>query len=94
MYREISVYFFSAVYFEERTVDSTYGKALTFRLGGEYRECSLVEFTRRKGLYSEEETRSPYFFFRGCSRDFTTRTIDVEFWTPSSLPPRAHTNNG
>lgn len=82
VYQELSVEFFATVSFEERTVDFDYGRELVFRLGGVYRECSLLEFGWRMWLYTELETQSQLFvpFLLGCVRDFTHINLDVQFW--------------
>ena len=45
VYKELCVRFFSTVTFHENVQDPTFPQALVFRLGGEYRECGLVEFS-------------------------------------------------
>lgn len=40
-------------------MDLMYLGAITFRLGGYYRESSLAEFAWRVGLYSLDEVMSP-----------------------------------
>lgn len=59
VYQELSVEYFSIVIFEEHTIDLNYGRALTFRLGGEYQECNLAEFAWHNGLYHANEDTSP-----------------------------------
>lgn len=51
VYKELCVEFFASVSFEEIMEDPYFEKALVFRLGGEYRECSLTEFSWRMGIY-------------------------------------------
>lgn len=81
VYRELSIEFFATINFEDKTTDPNYNQTLAFHLGGVYCECSLMEFTWRMGLYTEEETQSPYFvlFLQGCVRDFTSGVIMSSF---------------
>lgn len=68
VFHELFVEFFATINFEEWTSDPTYNGALAFRLGGDYKEYSLLEFAWCMGLYPEDETRSPNFilFLQDC----------------------------
>lgn len=61
--------------FEENTVDPQYKRVLVFRLGGQYRECILVELAWMMGLYEQHEALSPLFdiFLRAVARDYSER---------------------
>ena len=61
VYKELCVEFLSTMTFHENIQDPTYPQALVFCLGGEYRECSLVEFSWRMGLYEAHEAMTPEF---------------------------------
>lgn len=80
VYRDPSLEFFSNVKFKEPMVDPIFARALAFHLGGEYRECSLVEIAWRIGLYTEDETIAQNFplFLLDYVRYFNTGTQDCE----------------
>lgn len=55
-FRELYVEFVAMVNFEEQNSDLRFNQALALRPGGIYRECSILEFAWRMGLYTEDET--------------------------------------
>ncbi|KAI3740491.1 hypothetical protein L2E82_30940 [Cichorium intybus] len=69
IFRELTLEFLSTVQFEQykELSDRT---ALSFRLGGVSRECSVMELGLRLGLYTREEIALPIFstFFEACLR--------------------------
>lgn len=69
IFREITLEFLSTVQFEQYR-DLSDRTAISFRLGGVSRECSVMELGIRLGLYTREETASPMFstFFEACHR--------------------------
>ena len=71
------------VTFHDNVRDPTFPRALVFRLGGEYRECSLVEFSRRMGLYEAHETITHEFilFLRDATQVYADGVSGPEFWS-------------
>lgn len=69
IFKELTLEFLSTVQFEQyrELSDRT---ALSFRLGGVSRECSVMELGLRLGLYTREEIVLPIFstFFEACLR--------------------------
>lgn len=61
VYKELYVEFFAIVSYEENTKDPHYWQIINFRLGGQYRECSLIDLAWRLGIYEFEETRTLQF---------------------------------
>lgn len=75
VYRELCLEFFSTVIF--CAGDGYYNpKALTFFLGGEYRECSMADLGWRMGLYDQYLVMPEAFgtFFDSCHRVFSEGT--------------------
>lgn len=62
-------------------MDPSYVWDLVFRLGGEYRQCHLVEFAWRMSFYPVSESISPRFplFLQDASWDFAAGNQDIEF---------------
>lgn len=75
--------FFSMVSFEANIVDPHFATAFVFHLGVQYRECSLVEFAWRMGLYEQHQAMSPNFnrFLRLVTRDYSQGVNGYGFWT-------------
>ena len=67
--------------FQENTEEPYYTRALVFRLGGKYREYSLVEFSWRMGIYEKKETVSPTFgkFLRAVAREYSQGVNGYDF---------------
>lgn len=63
VYKELCLECFSTVVFQENIDNPNFPPALVFCLGGEYMECSLVEFAWRIGLYEAHETMNPIFLY-------------------------------
>lgn len=61
IFKELCVEFFSTISFEAKTIDPHFFTTLFFRVSGQYRECSLVKFAWRMGLYEQHEAMSPIF---------------------------------
>ena len=82
VYKEFCVEFFLTVTFQETVQDPHWPQALVFGLGGEYRECSLVQFAWRFGLYDRQEAMNPEFgmFFSAAARGYTEGVTGYVFW--------------
>ncbi|CAI9295657.1 unnamed protein product [Lactuca saligna] len=68
--------------FHENVQDPIFPQALVFRLGGDYCECSLVEFSWRIGLYKTQEVMTPKFvmFLREATQVYENGASGLEFW--------------
>lgn len=57
-------------------------RAITFKLGGYYRECDHAEFAWGMGLYCHYEVVSPQFasFYHVTRRGFQPEEQDITFW--------------
>lgn len=62
IFKELCDEFFSTISIEAKIVDPHFTMTSAFHFGGQYRECSFVEFAWRKGLYEKHETMSPIFY--------------------------------
>ncbi|KAI3766954.1 hypothetical protein L2E82_17035 [Cichorium intybus] len=81
-YKELMLEFFSTVTFDPTEEDMFVRTGLSFRLGGEPRQCSVVELGWRLGLYPHGETRSPEFraYLAHCITSPPEELVNEEFW--------------
>lgn len=81
-YKELMLEFFSTVTFDPTEEDMFVRTGLSFRLGGEPRQCSVVELGWRLGLYPHGETRSPEFraYLARCITSPPEELVNEEFW--------------
>lgn len=82
IYRELCLEFFSTVTF--RGGDDYYeSNALTFCLGGEYRECSMADLGWRMGLYGQSLVKTEAFgtFYDSCCQVFPDGMNLANWWT-------------
>lgn len=73
IFKELCMEFFLTTSFEENTIDPHFAMPLVFRLGGQYRACSLASFAWRMGLHKQHEAMPPIFdrFLRLAARDYS-----------------------
>ncbi|MFS7988743.1 hypothetical protein Hanom_Chr11g01038461 [Helianthus anomalus] len=60
-YRELCLEFLSTYEFHTPCMDYRYTRSITFRMAGVERSCSLIEFAKRMGLYTDEEMETDVF---------------------------------
>ncbi|XP_021991776.1 mediator of RNA polymerase II transcription subunit 12-like [Helianthus annuus] len=60
-YRELCLEFLSTYEFQTPCTDYSYGRSITFRMAGVERSCSLIEFAKRMGLYTDKEMKTDVF---------------------------------
>lgn len=67
VYTELLLEFLSTVRYAPGSTEAR-SRLVRFRLGGVPKECSLREFGRRTGIYTEEDLRHRHFtpFFHAC----------------------------
>ncbi|KAI3500397.1 hypothetical protein L1887_36218 [Cichorium endivia] len=84
-YKELMLEFFSTCVY---TLVSREPRAnlVRFRLGGQSRECTLWEFARKTGIYTEAEVGSIHFppFLTACFSDHPPRAGDEVLWAEMS----------
>ncbi|GKB09151.1 hypothetical protein Tco_0837463 [Tanacetum coccineum] len=83
IYRELCLEFFATYQFNEKSRDYTDDKALTFRLGGLYRHCSVKEFGVRMGLYPQTLADNKSFLhFLKCGEVAPAKDFNyARFWS-------------
>ncbi|KAM0065064.1 hypothetical protein Hdeb2414_s0003g00110401 [Helianthus debilis subsp. tardiflorus] len=60
-YRELCLEFLSTYEFQTPCTDYSYARSITFRMAGVERSCSLIEFAKRMGLYTDTEMKTDVF---------------------------------
>ncbi|KAJ0510598.1 hypothetical protein HanRHA438_Chr11g0516661 [Helianthus annuus] len=60
-YRELCLEFLSTYEFQTPCTDYSYARSITFRMAGVERSCSLIEFAKRMGLYTDKEMETDVF---------------------------------
>ncbi|KAM0065065.1 hypothetical protein Hdeb2414_s0003g00110411 [Helianthus debilis subsp. tardiflorus] len=60
-YRELCLEFLTTYEFQTPCTDYSYARSITFRMAGVERSCSLIEFAKRMGVYTDEEMETDVF---------------------------------
>ncbi|KAI3790872.1 hypothetical protein L2E82_04262 [Cichorium intybus] len=85
IYTELLLEFLSTVYYALASREAR-SRLVSFRLGGVSRECSLRDFGRRTGIYTEEELQSRHFtpFLQACIQGRPDRAANATIWATLS----------
>ncbi|KAI3749743.1 hypothetical protein L2E82_20359 [Cichorium intybus] len=81
-YKELMLEFFSKATFDPTEEDMFVRTGLSFRLGGEPRQCSVVELGWRLGLYPHGDARTQEFreYMARCITSPPEELVNEEFW--------------
>ncbi|KAI7746769.1 hypothetical protein M8C21_025279 [Ambrosia artemisiifolia] len=77
-YKELCLEFLSTYEFQTPCTDYSYGRSIRFRMAGIERSCSLIEFSRRMGLYTDEEMETD-IFLKGLTK-LPSDVSPQQFW--------------
>lgn len=96
VYMELCWEFFATVQFNKDSTNYDDQSVFSFRLGGIYRRCSIIDLARRLGLYTVEEIAGEHFrpYLQSCIVGKPHEYNQDEFWASIAIvrgayPPRS-----